>query len=226
MAWASPQGARVSSDWALPSRRSRSGGEAGHGGNDREAGGEVGTAGPQCLGLRGLSPVGLALGPGREVAFVRWRKGGENGNPGRGTSTSIGGRGRQGPGPRGPPLLGKGAFEQGSDSHAWARAAGPGSLLQAGHLGCNAPFHLPTSAQVPLRSPRSHPVCPDRCPQPGFVPRAVGLCSPSPRGWAACEQGPGPKRALTCGLEAGARQGSHPSHFPGSVFCASTITPG
>lgn len=87
-------------------------------------------------------------------------------------------------------------------------------------------FHLPTSAQVPLRSPRSHPVCPDRCPQPGFVPRAVGLCSPSPRGWAACEQGPGPKWALTCGLEAGARQGSHPSHFPGSVFCASTITPG
>lgn len=117
-------------------------------------------------------------------------KGGENGIPGRGTSTSIGGRGRQGPGPRGPPLLGKGAFEQGSDSHAWARAAGPGSLLQAGHLGCNAvssPNIRPGPAAIaPVTPCLSRPLPPAEVRAPGS-----GALQPEPAGMGCVRAGSG-----------------------------------
>lgn len=76
--------------------------------------------------------------------------------------------------------------------------------------------------QVPPGSPKCTPVSLNACCQEwgGSFWGQRGLCSPEPSGRTGeCafsgRPGSDPRPG---GLEAAARQGSHPSHFPSSVF--------
>lgn len=112
--------------------------------------------------------------------------------------------------------------EQGSDSQIWVLVGAEVACLEAGDLGCNDLFLPPGSIPSPTKGPRFRPHLSELLPP-------AGALTPGSGGFAAlsCWKNLGIwsvlsasriQSAWTCGLEAGAQQGSHPSHFPGSAF--------
>lgn len=203
-----PRGPRPGSDWTLPLRWGRW----------AQAGAEVGARGTRaycvsapCPGPTGSNPAGLVLGPGREVAFAG-QKQDTSDTLGRGRDQHKCRGGSLGARPRRPPIPGRGA--QGSvmvGSGCW----GLGGLPGGGGLGLQKPV---SSTPRPLETPVR--------PHLSALRPPAGVLSPG-GGRAAClreEVRHGehpvsvrdPERALTCGLEPGAQQGSHPSQFPRS----------
>lgn len=203
-----------------PVRCLRSGGEAGHGNSDCHTRGEVGPGEtrahpmhPPGLGPRDLGPVGLALGPGGEVAFSRQKREGER-HPRQSNQHKPKRRGRQGPDAGRPPILGRGAWGAMDGlcfscdtvrSECWPQ--GWGARLEPGDQGCK------DSVWSPSTQPRSR--WSKLLPPAGVLSPAEGPCSLSLQE----ELGNGerartvrdPRRALTCGLEAGT--GSVPIHL-------------